>query len=182
MNNIVEYINVLPKILCDDIIDLFLEERKTIEIKKVKIFTNNDTWWKIEQILFNELLIKIKTYKIGLLKENTSENSELLILLNNDLYTKLFDIEEYDKTESDKFVTNYNRVNNRFNVLNYIYYLNSVENGGEIHFDNGIIIKAETGKLVLFPDNMDYKYKVKLPVSNEQYIIFGQLCYKNIVT
>jgi hypothetical protein len=63
-----------------------------------------------------------------------------------------------------------------------VFYLNDVELGGEIIFDNGQIIKPKKGSLIIFPEDSKYSYKCKLPKSNTQYIITGQLCNENIIT
>jgi hypothetical protein len=182
MSNIIEYNNILPELLCNDIIDLFIEETEDENKTIFNIPKNNDEWKKIEKILYKELLIKIKTFKNHLLMNNTNENNNLLILLNKQLFTKHFTILKYDMKEGVEFIKNYQRTNNRFNVMTYVFFLNSIENGGEIYFSNGNIVKSETGKLLLFPDDMEYEYKCKSPISNDQYIISGQLCYDNILS
>ena len=70
-------------------------------------------------------------------------------------------------------------------ILTFIWYLNTVENGGETEFTNGTTIKAEKGKLVMFPSTWTYTHRGCMPYSNEKYILTGWLYngwYKQIDT
>ena len=68
-------------------------------------------------------------------------------------------------------------------ILTFIYYLNTVEEGGETEFTNGIKIKAEKGKVVLFPSLWTYAHRGCIPYSGNKYILTGWLYngwYKNL--
>jgi hypothetical protein len=59
-------------------------------------------------------------------------------------------------------------------LLTFIWYLNTVENGGETEFFNGRIkIKPEKGKLLLFPSTWTYNHKGNIPISSDKYIVTG---------
>lgn len=58
-------------------------------------------------------------------------------------------------------------------ILTFIWYLNTVEKGGETEFTNGIKVKAEKGKLVMFPATWTYTHRGCMPYSNEKYILTG---------
>ena len=60
-----------------------------------------------------------------------------------------------------------------FRTLTYLFYLNTVEEGGETEFYNGIKIKAERGKLIFFPSTWNFIHKGVMPVSSDKYIITG---------
>ena len=57
--------------------------------------------------------------------------------------------------------------------LTFIWYLNTVENGGETEFTNGMKIKAEKGKLVMFPSTWTYTHRGCMPYSGNKYILTG---------
>ena len=59
-------------------------------------------------------------------------------------------------------------------LLNFIFYLNDVEEGGEtefLYFPKRV--KAQTGKLILFPCSFTHTHRGNPPISNEKYILTG---------
>lgn len=165
---------VLTKYLCEDIIEKFDEE----SVKSIYNIPKKDpNWEKIERILYKELLIKINDYKTKLL-ENININNDLILLLNKTLYTRNLTIQKIDcKSE---IIEKNHFTPNRYNAFTYIFYLNTIDNGGEIIYENQIIQPTQ-GKLILFPEDINYPYHFTLPDSKSQYIITGQLCYDNII-
>ena len=70
--------------------------------------------------------------------------------------------------------------NKKNRVITYLWYLNDVEEGGETDFpDLNLMIKPETGKLVLFPASWDFPHCGKMPISSNKYIVTGWL-YQDI--
>ena len=61
--------------------------------------------------------------------------------------------------------------------LAFLWYLNDVDNGGETVFD-GIVIKPQVGKLVVFPPMWMFPHIGNPPVSNNKYILSTYLHYK----
>ena len=179
---IIEYPNSITELLCDNIIENYeINEKSIFEIPK-----NNEKWTRIEKLLYKELLININKYKNSILHLNTVDSINILNLISKPLFTNSFLINKLSSQLTDGKLTdgkqaNYFKKNNRYNVLSYIFYLNTVTDGGEIHFVNGAHILPKKGKLVLFPENLDYMYKPTIPISNDQYIIYGQLCNDNII-
>lgn len=57
--------------------------------------------------------------------------------------------------------------------LVYMFFLNNIDNGGDICFLNDKTIKAETGKLILFPKDWFFTFKENTPISNDKYIVHG---------
>jgi hypothetical protein len=108
---------------------------------------------------------------------NSNKSNELLVLLTNELFTKDFNVQKIEKAKDPTFCR-YLKSHNRYNVLSYIFYLNDIDNGGEIVFNN-VTIKPEKGKLVLFPE--EYGYNFTNPNHDNQFIIYGQLCYDNVL-
>jgi len=63
--------------------------------------------------------------------------------------------------------------NNSKRILTYLWYINTVEEGGETVFGDNIQIKPEAGKLVIFPCCWTYPHKGCIPISADKYIITG---------
>jgi len=63
---------------------------------------------------------------------------------------------------------------NESRLLTFILYLNTVEEGGETEFlYYPKRVKAEQGKLILFPGGFTHTHRGNPPLSNEKYIITG---------
>ena len=54
-----------------------------------------------------------------------------------------------------------------------MWYLNTVDEGGETEFFDGGIIKPSKGTLVLFPATWDNVHRGKMPISSDKYICNG---------
>lgn len=67
---------------------------------------------------------------------------------------------------------------NEHRIITYLWYLNTVEEGGETYFYHGKV-KPEKGKLILFPACWNYNHKGATPISHDKYIITGWV-YSNI--
>lgn len=57
--------------------------------------------------------------------------------------------------------------------LAYIWYLNTVKEGGETEFLHGEKIKPQVGKCLVFPSTWTYQHRGVTPVSNTKYICTG---------
>jgi hypothetical protein len=170
----------LTNILCESIIEQFEEEN--IINNMFIIPKNSKRWEKIERMLYKELLIKINEYKLKIISE-IDANNDLIILLNETLYVQNLIIQKIDKGESS--ISKYFFKPNRYNVLTYVFFLNDIQECGEIiikvNNESEKIIRPKKGLLVLFPENIEYPYKCIPPKTESQYIITGQLCYDNIL-
>uniref|UniRef100_A0A6C0HC31 Prolyl 4-hydroxylase alpha subunit Fe(2+) 2OG dioxygenase domain-containing protein n=1 Tax=viral metagenome TaxID=1070528 RepID=A0A6C0HC31_9ZZZZ len=172
MTTIKEYPNILPNILCHDIIKYFNHEN----VNTFLIPKNNSKWNKTEIMLYKMLLTHINNFKKELLQElNNSEVCDIFSALNTKIFLDNFKMIKLSAMDTETFLNNYEKTNNRYNLLTFIFYLNDVSNGGEIIYKNDTIIKPEKGKLVIFADNLPNMYKCKLPLSDSQYIITGQI-------
>ena len=65
-------------------------------------------------------------------------------------------------------------------ILTYLFYLNTIDEGGETEFIDGTKIKPEKGKLLIFPATWPYVHKGNMPVSSNKYIVTGWLLLKNL--
>jgi 2OG-Fe(II) oxygenase superfamily len=61
----------------------------------------------------------------------------------------------------------------RLRVFTFIWYLNTVEEGGETEFTDSTRVKPEQGKLVFFPACWSLKHRGCMPLSCDKYIITG---------
>ena len=163
---IIVYKNVLTELLCNDIIKLYNNNK--IETKFL-IPKNNIDWLNIERQIYKQLLININNYKNAL-----KFNDNLIIKLSNPLYTKSFIIDVFEKNNLCKINTSYNR----YNVINFIYALN--DSNLKIKFKNNYNVILSKGCLLLFPCFFEFEID-STTITNEQYIISGQLCNENII-
>ena len=198
---ILENKNIISKDLCYDIINLFnincgnneyYDIPKNI-IKNENNNTNNE-WSNIERFIYKQILINIYKYKQKIILskpyfiksngKNEDFRSYLLQNLNKNMQIKYFTIQKLlnniDFSSSNKTL-NYNMKikcnNSRYNILSFIFFLNKIVDGGEIHFNDNIIVKSEIGKLVIFPEDINFIYNYICPKKKEdiQYIITGQI-------
>jgi len=190
MDFICEYKKSMPDSLCESIIKMYESEEIKHEgmtiggIKKhvkdttdFKIPMNNDKWRNIEILLFKELKSKLSKYlkkhnKIEYFSEYTTKS----ILFTEKTYSPLFFIQKYDK-QKGKYVyhNDFNIENGKSRIITFIWYLNTVEEGGETVFWDNYKIKPEQGKLVLFPSFWCFPHCGKMPLSSDKYIITGWL-------
>jgi hypothetical protein len=162
--SIYEYKNVLSNILCEDIIDKF----ETYQKMYFEIPKNDNEWNKIERVLYKQLLINIKNYKLHIIEHlSNNENIHILPKLNN-LYTKSLLIEKHNNYLIEK-----NALCNRYNILIYIFFLNTVASNGKI--------QPEIGKLVICDFDTYNKYILNISDNKILYKISGTICYNNIV-
>ena len=186
--------NSMSSQLSNDIIQLF-EEYKNVhkkgatlggindKIKKttdyVIPFNPDEKWVKMQNFLKKELNKNISKYLNELnsmINPVNNYGDNFNILHTNFLQYDEFMIQKYDKLDgkyvyhNDVFI-DFNK--NRFRVFTYIWYLNTVTDGGETVFWDFYKIKPQAGKLVLFPACWTFPHTGKMPISDDKYIITG---------
>jgi hypothetical protein len=179
--------------LCNDIINIFEKSEKRAALTIGGLNTNilhaskvmseditDDKWDKIANFLKNELSNNLKSYIHRLNSINMS--NDYLYFSNEPILFDHFSIQKYDvnvsgkyKYHTDNFI---NSLDNTERCISFIWYLNSVSNGGETEFVNNIKITPEKGKLVLFPSTWTYPHCSRPVISNDKYIIVGWLMIK----
>lgn len=193
--------NSISKELCKTIRDMFdsdenkyegithgglnknVKDTQDLVIPNTPNKTGFDKWAKIHKFLEKELAKNTKEYVKFLddlviknhEKENT--NSEYRTF-GNVLSNESFMIQRYTKQKGryiyhDDFRSDYD--NKKYRVITYLWYLNTVEEGGETEFWGTHTIKPETGKLLLFPASWTFPHRGKMPLSHDKYIITGWL-------
>ena len=67
-------------------------------------------------------------------------------------------------------------------VFGFIGYLNDVEEGGGTEFEKlGVYVKAEKGKVVIFPCNSLFEHEGTVPVSGDKYVMTCFINYTDIL-
>lgn len=90
-----------------------------------------------------------------------------------------FRVKRYNNDGNDMFDTHVDVTDHESSrrFLSFMWYLNDVSEGGETIFDD-LVIKPETGKLVVFPPLWMFPHMGKPPISNNKYIVSTYLHYK----
>lgn len=183
--------------VCIDIIQLYENEKPTSKHegltlsgvnKTIKdtvdliIPLNDEKWYKYHKLLNNELSINLKKYMSTLNNNEDFKNIDQLskqtyiFFENTKLLSNIFMIQKYTKNVGKYIYHNDFRIDlieKKYRIITFLWYLNTVEEGGETAFGEDLKIKPEMGKLLLFPASWTYPHAGKMPISNDKYIITG---------
>jgi hypothetical protein len=183
--------NSISKQLCDEIIRLYESEPEQYHgvtasgmNKKVKdtmdfIIPLESPWDKIRNFLSEELGRNITLYT-NQLNSNTYESD------NSDTKYKFFSgikcsnysfmVQRYIK-QMGRYIYHHDSSINwetkQYRIVTFLWYLNTVEEGGETELLGTHLIKPEAGKLLLFPACWTFPHTGKMPISDNKYIITG---------
>lgn len=187
-NYIYENPNSISKKNCQKIIDLFENEinakyegvTQAGLNKKIKnttdyvIDANDPKWSDIHNILSLELQTNIKLY-LNKLYEN-SFDEKYKYFKNTNLMTENFMIQRYIKNHGKYIYHNDFAIKNgNSRAITFLWYLNTIEEGGETEFWGNYKIKPQEGKLIFFPALWCYPHCGNIPLSDNKYIITGWL-------
>jgi len=178
----------LNEYLCDDLITMFelnkFKQEHGVTIgglqKNIKetydiTFSNmSSEYWSdcskhIIKILYDNLKIWRSQFKLSQEGINALPSH---LTINNSFILQKYEKNRGKYTYHDDFAISDTR---EHRVATFIFYLNTVENGGETEFMDTFKIKPEKGKLVFFPACWNYYHRGKMPISNDKYIITGWL-------
>jgi len=194
--------NSISRELCKTIIEMFdtdknkyegvtfgglnknVKDTQDLVVRKRLEKSRFDKWNKINKFLEKELAKNTKEYvkildnivNMNHKKENIT--SQYRTFSNDKLTNKCFMVQRYTKqkgryTYHNDFHSDFE--NKKYRVITYLWYLNTVEEGGETEFWGTYTIKPETGKLLLFPASWTFPHRGKMPLSHDKYIITGWL-------
>jgi hypothetical protein len=138
------------------------------------IYDNDDKWKNIYDLLALELRDNIKLYinKLGM----DSFDEKYIYFNNKELVTENFLIQRYIKNHGKYIYHNdFHIKNSGFRVITFLWYLNTIEEGGETEFWGNYKIKPEQGKLIFFPALWCFPHCGNIPLNDNKYIITGWL-------
>ena len=89
-------------------------------------------------------------------------------------------IQKYDKKKGKYIYHNdFTNDNNSHREITFLWYLNTVEEGGNTVFWENYNVQPKEGKLIFFPSFWCYPHTGKVPISSDKYIITGWLYCNN---
>lgn len=178
--------NSLTDEFCDDMIKKFEDDPEgksyrgevgsgidsTVKETLDLTITNSDIWEKEDSFICVKVNNAIKSYISYAVK--SVPNIDILNGIRN-ISDSGYHIQKYEPNKG--FYTWHNdfqfQEDKGSRIFTFIWYLNTVESGGETEFTNGMKIKAEKGKLVMFPATWTYTHRGCMPYSSEKYILTG---------
>ena len=126
----------------------------------------------------NNIIAKsIKEY----IEKYKEENPELN-LLNKWVIRDNYNLQKYSPGGGYHILhcENYNTGNHRTNILAWMYYLNTVREGGGTYFSNfDLTVNAEEGRLVIWPAYWTHFHKGVVSKTYDKYIATGWFCLTN---
>jgi hypothetical protein len=140
---------------------------------------NDEKWFRYHSLLNNELKRNIKKYLDMLNNTNNyinETNLKYIFFDNTNLKRGSLLMQKYTRNKgkyvyhNDFFVDSKIQQNR---VITFLWYVNTVEEGGETCFGESFKIKPEQGKLILFPACWTFPHCGKMPISSDKYIITG---------
>ncbi len=181
---------------CDEIINQFEEHHflhyngvtgggytpETKRTREINItHTKENSWQKWNAMCFKRLNYALQKYAKHCLEK--CHNNTLFNIINGDgvindtgyQLQKYIKEQQYYKWHQDGSIK---QGHNEHRIITYLWYLNTVDEGGETYFYHGKV-KPEKGKLVLFPAFWNYNHKGETPISHDKYIITGWV-YSNV--
>ena len=178
LNDLVHiYNNVLNSSTCRLLIDVFeknqdkherIEQNRTPNFTQFNLTQYSSEYKAIHDFVISKTLEYKKKYYEFIGKNNFPKENAF----------EQFRIKKYNNDGNDAFDTHVDVLDyassKRF--LSFFWYLNNVEVGGETVF-NDLIIKPETGKLIVFPPLWMFPHRGNPPISNVKYLLSTYLHY-----
>jgi len=186
--------NAISEEICTSIIELF-EASETYpgvtasgEVPDVKktmdflipidsLYREDSSWNKICQTLSESLQNNINVYLKGLNKSHPQFIEENYKFIPAKYLTEEhYQIQKYKKGEGkykyhEDFSVRWER--RQYRVITFLWYLNTIEEGGETELLGTVRVKPEAGKLLLFPACWTFPHRGRMPISHDKYIVTG---------
>jgi hypothetical protein len=145
----------------------------------LNILNNDEKWYKYTSFLSKELKRNIQKYIDELNKKfSVSDNidNKYIFFNNNEFKINTMLMQRYTQNKG-KYIYHHDfmvdPVKKQNRVITFLWYINTVEEGGETCFGESLKIKPEQGKLILFPACWTFPHCGKTPLSSDKYIITG---------
>ena len=171
-NYIIEKKNVFTNEFCHEIIDIY----------------NNYDMENVLNIKQNFCRVNLKKYEniVNILLCINSKLQEQLInmRLNININTEILVFDDYNFLKFEKengfinYLNDFTVFKNIYSYMEFIIFLNDVEDGGLVEISGNYKIKPEKGKLLIFPSGWIFPYSHKKPLSDDKYIISGKIFSK----
>tara|TARA_B100000424_G_C22889482_1_gene473176 strand:+ start:609 stop:1211 length:603 start_codon:yes stop_codon:yes gene_type:complete len=186
--------NVLPKYLCEDIINLF-ENNKDLQFPGRVGNNDNDNidtididYRKVTALVIPKMtrewsyLESLLYFTVNRHFDNYLKNVKQIEYVKNQAFIlPEFNIIKYEK-KSDYYKSHNDFMidhdTNAFRYATFIIYLNTVVKGGNTIFWDIHKEKPKTGKIMFFPSNWTFQHKGEMPLSDDKYIIVGWISLK----
>lgn len=196
-NYILEIPNLIPKSLCDEIINRFeLDDRKETGVihmddklivnKRLKqstelYITNTSGWEDIDFKISQYLRVGLEKYLAHLYKTFKSKN-EMLHIYQDILISAYedmgYEIQKISRGESYAWHHDYKWHDEKGYFLNCIIYFNTLEEneGGTTEILGGTKIRPEAGKLLFFPTSWTFPHCGNEVKGKSKYICCSAMC------
>ena len=147
---------------------------------------NDEKWYKYHSLLNKELIRNLKKYLDKLnntnnyLNETNDTNLKYVFFNNINLKKGELLMQKYTQNKGKYIYHNDFFVDSKIQqnrVITFLWYVNTVEEGGETCFGESFKIKPEQGKLILFPACWTFPHCGKMPISSDKYIVTGWFYY-----
>lgn len=178
--------NALEKSFCDHLISRFDHDGRSYEgsvgkgtvQRKIKQtidlqISQFDDWKVEDETLFESL-------KDGMVKyyDHVNEISDgfidLLTFQDYEYKDSGYQIQRYEPGEFYRWHHDYKTDNvSGARVFTFMWYLNTVNEGGHTEFIDGSSIQPEAGKIVIFPGTWTYLHRACPPINQKKYICTG---------
>lgn len=169
--------------ICKKLIQIHTEDEKTTDgcvfagvMKDVKDTTDltlrmtEDNYIEIKHFLHAEVNRYLLLYIDSLPKIEKYKNYLVI-----DYYIHTFLVQKYEKNKG-KYIYHHDGRSDYENckkrIFTYLWYLNTVDEGGETEFIHRKI-KPEEGKFIMFPASWTFPHCGNVPVSDDKYILTG---------
>ena len=191
-NNFISiYDNALTSEECKSLIDYFESDDEYWSLKQdgMMLGDNINKEWKDSQdrtmTMFldgyfqNNLVNEIIANSINTHIENYKEENPEVNMLNSWAIRNEYNLQKYEPCGGyhKLHCENYNTGDYHSNVLVWMYYLNTVKEGGGTYFSNyDLKINAVEGRLVLWPPYWTHMHKGVVSKTSHKYIATGWFC------
>lgn len=175
--------NSLSPEICKKLIEIHTNDKNTHDgcvftgvNKQVKdttdltLYMANDNYIEIKQFLHDEISRHIPLYINNLPKIEKYQK-----YFDMPYYITMFLIQKYEKNKG-KYLYHCDAradyANCKKRIFTYLWYLNTIDEGGETEFIHRKI-KPEQGKLLMFPASWTFPHCGHIPISEDKYIATG---------
>lgn len=125
-----------------------------------------DIWKEEDQTFFDSLTKALNEYR--------DLHKRTLLWLNTDRYDDHgYQIQETVPGGFYKWHHDFFSTEKQARFLTYLWYLNTIDEGGHTEFIDGTKIQPETGKLIIFPAAWPFYHQGTPPVKQTKYICTG---------